>query len=241
MNSMHMQLNQKDLSLAQSSGLLYLIIIICGIGAEVALRGPLIDLSSASETAAAIRKAGMTLPLAIVSDVIMALADAALAITLFLLFRSVAPGLALAAMIFRLIQSALIAANLLNMQIAWLLITQGQDSAGLGGPDAEALALAYLNLHAHGYDLGLIFFAINSFLTGLLIWKSGMFPKIIGAGIIAAGAVYLIGSTLRFLAPEMFALFAPAYGLPVLTELAFCLGLLFSGRIWRGRKIFAAT
>lgn len=238
---MHAQLNKEDLSLARTSGLLYLIIIICGIGAEVALRGPLVDFSSASATATAIRSAGVTFPLAIIADVVMALADAALAITLFVLFRSVAPGLAMAAMVFRLIQSALIAVNLLNMQIAWLLITGGQDSAGLGLAEADALALAYLNLHAHGYDLGLIFFAINSFLTGLLIWKSGMFPKIIGAGIIAAGAVYLIGSTLRFLAPEMFALFAPAYGLPVLTELAFCVALLMSGWIWRRREILVAT
>ncbi|MGJ8622632.1 MAG: DUF4386 domain-containing protein [Yoonia sp.] len=236
---MQHQLNQRDLSLARISGLLYLTIIICGIGAEVALRGPLVDLTSASATAAAVRSAGLALPLAIIADVIMALADAALAITLFVLFRSVAPTLALAAMVFRLIQSVLIAANLLNMQIAWLLITGGQDTAGLGGAETETLALAYLHLHAHGYDLGLIFFAINSFLTGLLIWKSGIFPKIIGAGIIAAGAVYLAGSGLRFLAPEVFAAFAPAYGLPVLTELAFCVSLLMSGWIWRRRQMFA--
>ena len=238
---MQHQLTQTDLSLARFSGLLYLIIIICGIGAEVALRGPLVDLSSAATTAAAVRSAGLTLPLAIIADVIMALADAALAITLFVLFRSVAPVLALAAMVFRLLQSALIAASLLNMQIAWLLITGGQDSTGLGAEATDALALAYLNLHAHGYDLGLVFFAINSFLTGLLIWKSGKFPKIIGVGIIAAGAVYLAGSGLRFLAPNMFANFAPAYGLPVVTELAFCFSLLMSGSIWRRRQIFASA
>lgn len=234
---MQTQWTRNDLAIARISGLLYLTIIICGIGAEVALRGPLVNLSSAPDTAMAVRAAGLTLPLAIVADVIMAVADAALAITLFVLFRSVAPGLALAAMIFRLIQSALIAANLMNMQVAWLLITGGQDIAGLGIAEAEALALTFLNLHAHGYDLGLIFFAINSFLTGLLIWKSGMFPKIIGSGIIAAGGVYLVGSTLRFLAPGAFEAFAPAYGIPVLTEVAFCICLLTAGWFWRRRTI----
>ncbi len=234
---MQLQLTRTDLTLARVSGLLYLTIIICGIGAEVALRGPLVDFTSAADTANAIRAAGLTLPFAIVADVIMAVADAALAITLFLLFRAVAPGLALAAMVFRLIQSALIAANLLNMQAAWLLITAGQDIAGLGTAEAESLALTFLNLHAHGYDLGLVFFAINSFLTGLLIWKSGMFPKVIGAGIIAAGGVYLVGSALRFLAPDAFAAFAPAYGIPVLTEVAFCICLLTAGWFWRRQAI----
>lgn len=238
---MQHQLTQNDLKLARASGLLYLIIIICGIGAEVLLRGPLVDFGSAASTATAIRSAGLSLPLAIVADVIMAVADAALAITLFLLFRTVSPGLALAAMVFRLIQSALIAANLMNMQAAWLLITVGQDVAGLGAAEVETLALHFLNLHAHGYDLGLIFFAINSFLTGLLIWKSGMFPKVIGAGIIAAGAVYLVGSTLRFLAPGTFEAFAPAYGIPVLTEIAFCLRLMTAGWSWRRRNAAATT
>lgn len=237
---MQLQLTRNDLNIARVSGLLYLTIIICGIGAEVALRGPLVNFNSAADTASAIRGVGLTLPLAIVADIIMAVADAALAVTLFILFRAVAPGLALAAMVFRLLQSGLIAANLMNMQAAWLLVGGGLNTAGLGAAEAEALALTFLSLHAHGYDLGLIFFAINSFLTGLLIWKSGMFPKVIGAGIIAAGIVYLVGSTLRFLAPSAFEAFAPAYGIPVLTEVAFCICLLTAGWFWRRQAIAAS-
>ena len=70
----------------------------------------------------------------------------------------------------------------------------------------------------------------------MLIWKSGLFPRLIGAGIILAGGVYLTGSTLRFLAPGLFEVFAPAYGIPVLTELAFCLALLFAGWLSRRRS-----
>ena len=88
------------------------------------------------------------------------------------------------------------------------------------------MALHALNLHAHGYDLGLIFFAINSLLTGVLIWVSVLFPRIIGAGIAAAGIVYLVGSSLRFFAPVLFDAFTPAYGVTVLAEGAFCLVLL---------------
>lgn len=39
---------------ARYAGLLYLIIILCGVGSEVALRGPLSDLGSAEATANAI-------------------------------------------------------------------------------------------------------------------------------------------------------------------------------------------
>jgi hypothetical protein len=160
----------------------------------------------------------------------MALADAALAILRYVIFRPVAPAMALAAMIFRLIQSVLIAGNLMNMQAAWLLLTGDAGLSGLPAEQAEAMVLHALTLHAHGYDLGLIFFGVNSLLTGLLIWRSGFFTRGVGAGVAIAGLVYLVGSGLRFLAPGLFDIFAPAYALTVLAETAFCVTLLLANR-----------
>jgi hypothetical protein len=228
-------LSPADRSAAQVAGLLYLVIIVCGIGAEVVLRGPLVDLSSAGGTALAIREAAMSFRLAIGADIVMAMADAALAILLYVLFRPVAPVLALTAMVFRLVQSVLIGANLMNMQAAWLLISGGQDISALTSGEAEAMATLFLNMHAHGYDLGLVFFGVNSLLTGALIWRSGFVPRILGAGIALAGMVYLTGSTLRFFAPAAFDVFSPAYGITLITEAAFCLWLLLAG--WSPRAV----
>jgi hypothetical protein len=217
------------------AGLLYLVIIVCGLGAEMLFRGPLVDFGAPSATASAIRNAVGTFRLAIAADILMAAADAALAILLYIIFRPVAPVLALAAMVFRLIQSVMIAMNLMHMQSALLLIT---GVPGLSTSEAEAMALHALTLHAHGYDLGLVFFGINSLLTGYLIWLSGLFPRAIGAGVALAGLVYLTGSALRFFAPVLFDAFAPAYGVTILAEGAFCL-ILLSG--WtRHRRIRGA-
>lgn len=131
---------------------------------------------------------------------------------------------------FRLIQSVMIAMNLMQMQSALLLLT---GATGMGAPEAEAMALHALNLHAHGYDLGLVFFGFNSFLTGYLIWISGLFPRVIGGGIVRAGLGYLSGSTLRFFAPALFDAFAPAYGITILAEGAFCVVLLLG---WTGTR-----
>ncbi|MEM5516773.1 DUF4386 domain-containing protein [Henriciella sp. AS95] len=214
------------------AGLLYLAIIVFGISAEVLWRGPLIDFENAEATADAIRASAGSFQLAIGADMLMAVADAALAVLLFVIFRPVAPTLALMAMVFRLIQSVLIAGNLMNMQAAWLLLSGGQDIGGLADGQLAAMALQYLDLHAHGYDLGLVFFGVNSLLTGVLIWRSDLFPRLIGVGVGAAGLVYLVGSSLRFFAPAAFEAFAPAYGLPVIAESAFCVVLL----IGRGTK-----
>lgn len=112
---------------------------------------------------------------------------------------------------------------------AWLVLTR----AG-GLTDAPTLALVFLDLHAHGYDLGLVFFGVNSLIMGLLVWRSGRFAKAFGAGLAVAGLVYLIGSGLRFFAPDLSSAFLPAYGLTILTETAFCLRLLLQTGPRRG-------
>ena len=208
MNTLPITLGQ-----ARFAGVCYLIIILCGVGSEVALRGPLIDLGSAEATARAIGTETMRFRLSILADVVMAVADAALAILLFLMFRAVSVGLALSALVFRLLQSGLIAAGLLNLQAA-LLVT-----------DAD-LALSFITLHAYGYDLGLIFFAVNCLLTAQLILRSGFVPHVVGLGIGLSGLVYLTGSVLRIAAPELHGFVAPIYLVPLVAETAFCLWLL---------------
>jgi hypothetical protein len=206
---------------ARLAGLLYLVIIVTGLGAELGLRAPLIDLSNADATTAAILAAPGQFRLAVAADLVMALSDAGLAILLFLIFRAMAPGLALSAMVFRLIQTVLIAGSLMALLTAWLVLTRAE-----GLSDAPALALVFLDLHAHGYDLGLVFFGVNGLIMGLLVWRSGLFAKAFGVGLAIAGLVYLTGSGLRLFAPEWSAVFAPAYGLTILAEAAFCLRLL---------------
>ena len=209
---------------ARWAGLLYLLIITAGLGAELGLRAPLIDLDDARETAESILGAPGLFRLSLAADLLMALADAGLAILLYLMFRATAPALALSAMVFRLIQTVLIAANLLAMQTAWLLLAGDHD---LPVAHAQALALVFLDLHGHGYDLGLVFFGVNSLIMGILVWRSGLLATIFGLGLFAAGLVYLTGSSLRFLAPDLSPQFMPAYCITILAETAFCLRLLF--------------
>ncbi|WP_245191007.1 DUF4386 domain-containing protein [Jannaschia formosa] len=206
---------------ARLAGLLYFVIITAGLGAELGLRGPLIDFSDADATAAAILTAPARFRLAIAADLVMALSDAGLAILLYLIFRTMAPGLALSAMVFRLIQTVLIAASLMALLTALLVLTRAE-----GLTDAPTLALVFLDLHAHGYDLGLVFFGRNSLIMGLLVWHSGLFAKVFGAGLALAGLVYLTGSGLRFFAPDLSSAFMPAYGVTIFAETAFCLRLL---------------
>ena len=210
---------------ARIAGLLYLVIILCGVGGEALGRAPLMG-GDAAETTANLLAAEGPFRLSILADVAMALADVGLGVLLFVLFARVDRTLSLMAMAFRLAQAAVLGLNLLNLQRAASLA----HSTLLPADVRDGMVQDALASHAAGYDLGLFFFAINCLLVGVLVARSGLAPRVVGIGIVLAGGVYLIGSTLRVVAPELAVAFAPAYVLPLVAELALCGSLLFGAR-----------
>lgn len=209
---------------ARLAGLFYLVIIVCGVWAEGVVRSGLIVPGDAAATASNIRAVVGLFRLSMAADMVMLLCDVALAVLLFSLFRPVSRTLALAAMAFRLVQSAVLGMNLLNPAAALLVLDRPDLSA-----QGDALTLLFLELHAKGYDAGLLFFGVNCLLIGWLIVRSRLFPASLGLLMAGAGAVYLTGSALQFLAPSLTGSFAPAYVLPLVAESGFCLWLLLRG------------
>jgi hypothetical protein len=210
--------------LARLAGLFYLIIIVCGLFAELAVRSRLIDFGDAALTAANIEASIGLFRAGLVADVVMIVADVALAIVLYRLFLPVSPLLSAFAMAFRLIQAAVLGANLLNL----VLVDLGREHLANPGERAE-LGLLFLDAHRYGYDLGLVFFGISCVFLGALFLRSGFLPRPFGPLMIVAGVVYLCGSSVRFLAPDLAPTFAPVYGVAALAEIATCLWLLVRG------------
>jgi hypothetical protein len=215
---------------ALAAGGLYLLIIVLGIGAEAAIRLPLIEPGDATATAANIAGHETLFRLSMAADALMAVADVALAVLLFVLLAPAGAMLAATATAFRLVQTAVIAGNLANQQAALMLVTGGIDPA-----TAEPLALQAMALHAKGYDMGLIFFGVNAVLLGLLLIRSAEFGAWLGWLMAAAGAVYLGGSFLGLLAPGLSETFAPTYAIPVLAETALAVRLVGMGLPRRAR------
>jgi len=119
--------------------------------------------------------------------------------------------------------------NLLLYYAAILLLSGEAYNAVFGPDELHSLALLFLEMHSYGYDLGLLFFGLSILIVGWLVSRSGYLPKILGYGLIAAGIVYLAGSFTRFVAPAYISVIEPAYVVPLVAELAFCLWLLARG------------
>ena len=212
-------------SLPRAAGLLYLVIIIAGLSAELALRAPLLAEGDALATADNIRAALPGFRLSLLLDLVMILSDVALACLLYLIFAPLSPVLAVLMSAFRMVQAAILGANLFNQAMALTLLTLPGEL-----PGREALTLAHLQLQAQGYDLGLAFFGLSCGLLSLILLRGPGLPRLIGWLMAGAAPVYVAGAVLRILAPGAIGWLEPAYLLPLIAELAFCLWLLAGGR-----------
>ncbi|SFB76039.1 DUF4386 domain-containing protein [Tropicimonas isoalkanivorans] len=211
-----------DRRLFRLAGLLYLIIIACGLWSELAVRQPML---SATDDALADRlfEGDAIFRLSLTADLLMALCDVALAVLLFAILSPRGPLIAALATAFRLVQSAVIGANLLLPYAALHLMQT--DPAG-----PVSVARTLMELHGTGYDIGLAFFGLSCLCTGWLVARHPMFARWLGILIAAAGAVYLAGTALRLLAPSLSLAFSPAYLVSIVAETSFCLWLLVGGR-----------
>ncbi len=209
-------------AIARAAGACYLVIIVCGLWSELAVRGVVRVPGDAEATAANILAFEGLFRAAMVADLAMGVADVALAVLLAALLWQAGPLIAAMAAAFRLVQAGVLGANLTHHDAALA-------AAQAGAPGGAEAALRAMELHAAGYDLGLVFFGVNCLLTGWLLWRSALLPRVLGAGIAAAGAVYLTGSLTRVMAPDLVGIVAPAYVVPLLAESALCLWLLVRG------------
>lgn len=223
-------------TIARGAGLAYLVVIVFGLWSEFGIRAALIVSDDPVETASAILTSEELFRLSIVADLLVAVADVVIAVLLYALLQPVSWLMALTAMVFRIINAAIIAANLLHLLTALLLIHHGVLLPAADANSWNAMATIAVDIHHKGYGLALAFFGVSCLVTGLLVYRSGLFPKLLGAGLVLDGFIYLTGCGLALLAPALIPWFMPAIGLAIIIEVGFCLWLLVRGvdaEAWR--------
>ena len=214
---------------ARIGGFAYLFIIIAGALGELFIRNTLLVQGNAAATANNIAASPLLWRMGIAGDLLMHVCDLIVAIVYYKLLRPVNKDLALLAVFFGLIQTAVLVANKMNMVMPLLL----QNADYLKAFTQEQLqAWAYLSVksHSYGFGIGLIFFGFECLIDGYLIFRTGYLPKVLGVMIQIAGLCYLINSFALILAPALANRISPAILLPPFVgELSICLWLIFKG------------
>jgi hypothetical protein len=225
---------------ARLAGLLYFAM---GIPAAVSLTyfpSRFLVPSDPAATAANIAAATGLYRFLVLADMVSGVLMLCLAVTLYKLFRDVNRTFARlvvlclivqASMQFAVVMAQLAPLVLLNGARYWSAFTRNQ---------LEALAQGFLVLRGQGVGAFSIYWGLWLLPLGLLTYKSGFLPRIIGIFVFIAGCTYVVSAVSFFLLPAyyrtIFWAAAPIYGLG---ELTFITYLMIKGV--RGEPLEAAA
>jgi hypothetical protein len=183
------------------AGVAYLIIIACGIFAEVAVRSRLFVDGDPAATAAGILDHQTLFRAGLAANVILLPGNVVLAVVYLELFKVVHRGLATGAAFLILVSTAIEGVNLLNHITPLILLRDGAYAGAFGTAQAEAQAYLLLESQSMGFGISLAVFGCSCVVVGLLILRSVLLPRAIGALMVLAGGCYLVNSFATFLAP----------------------------------------
>jgi hypothetical protein len=226
---------------ARVGGLLYLIIIVAGVLGELFVRGRIVVSGDAAATASNIMASPLLWRIGIVGDLIMHACDVPLMVIFYVLLRPVNRTLALLALLFNLIQTAVLVANKLNLLMPLFLLGNADYLKAVEPRQLHTLSYLFIRLHGYGFSVGLIFFGFTALVLGYLIFKSSYLPRVLGVLMQIAGLCYLTNSFTLLLAPAVADRMFPLILLPpFVAELSLCLWLLAKGvnvEKWRAQAL----
>jgi hypothetical protein len=214
---------------ARIAGILYLLIIVVGALDQIFIRGRLIASGDAISTAKNIMAAESLWRIGIAGDIIMHVFDIPIILVLYILLKPVNKNLALLAVLFNLIQTAVLVVNKLNLLMPLFLLGNADYLKAIEPSQLYALSYLFVRAHDFGFGIGLIFFGFACLIYGYLLFSSGYFPRAVGVLIVIAGLSYLTNSFTLILAPEYSGAILPVLVLALIGELSLSLWLIVKG------------
>jgi hypothetical protein len=152
-------------------------------------------------------------------------------VLLYLLLKPVNKTLSLIAAALRLLAHPAIATiNLLNHFMGILILSGSDYLSAFETEQLYALVQLFLDAHRIGYLIGGAFFGAHLLLLGYLVYKSELFPGILGILLVLSSAGYLAESFGNFLLPGNEIILGWIVGITaVIGELSFTIWLLVKG------------
>lgn len=183
------------------AGFLYLLLVF-SVFRPIYVAGALIAREDPAATARNIAAHELLFRFGIVSDLLTGLACIFIALALYRVLKGVDRPLAVLMVILGGLMPATI--DFLNApnDVAALNLARGEGYlSAFTTPQQASLAMLFLRVHDHGYLINEIFAGLWLFPFGVLVFRSGFIPRLLGVGLVINGFAYLIISFTGLLLP----------------------------------------
>jgi hypothetical protein len=225
--------------LARMTGVLYLLVVLCGIISEILVSNVVFVPGDMAATVDQITTYGFIFRLGFVVMLARLVFLTLLVLALYKLFGQVNRDVAAAMVAFGLVSVAVTMVSLVFEFSAPLLLTSSDYSTLFTTDQWLAQVQFFINMQVHA-DKAAQIFSLWVILLGFLMFKSGYFPKLLGILMMVAGVGYMADFLVFFLLPQLDVQIA---GFAFLAEVAFPFWLLIKGvdvEAWKSRALDAA-
>lgn len=214
---------------ARLAGFLYLLVALTGPFVLLYVPGQLFVAGDATATASNILAHESLFRAYIATGIISELIFVSVVLVLYRLLKGVSHGLAAAMVILILIDAPLAFLSAAN-QVATLTVLRSPDFLSVfAKPQRDALATLLVNFDRMGVLVSEVFWGLWLLPLGLLVYRSGFIPRLLGVWLFINGLAYLVISSTGLLLPENLKI-VNTIATPVLFgEVAFTLWLLVVG------------
>lgn len=177
--------------LARATALLYLTVIVAGVVAQMAISERLVVPGDAVATATNILAQPGLFQLGFTLYLIEMTAQVAQVTLLYFLLRPAGRRVALVALVVGLVGCTIKTLSRLFYIAPLLVLGEGGALAAFSTVQREALALVFLRLNDQAAGMALSFFGLSTLLNGLLVFRSGFLPRLLGLLSIVGGLGWL--------------------------------------------------
>lgn len=184
----------------------------------------------AGAVATAITASPVMYRLGVVCDLVGQILFVFLVLSLFELFKGVNRRLAVLMVALVVVQVPMAFANLLLGMAPLVLLSGDSYLSAFEKSQLDALALGFLNLRGYGIKANMAFWGLWLVPFGLLVYRSGFIPRILGVFLMVGCVGYIAASAVSLLFP------AHAHAVNVLTGLAFGEVLVFLWLVIKGTR-----
>ena len=215
---------------ARLAGLLYLLGGLPAPFSLIYLPSALIVPGDAIATANKVRASELLLRIGIMADLYSAIIFTFVALTLYRLLKDVDHDQAVLMVILWLVSVPIAFINVLNRLAALILVSGADFLSGFAHGQSEAMAMVFLRLYSQGNIVNQIFWGLWLLPFGILVYKCGFIPRILGVLLAIACFAYVASSVTLLLSPHYGRIVSGWMTLPEgLGELPIVLWLLIKG------------
>ena len=184
---------------ARIAGLMFLLMVVSGLFAELFFRQKLFT-ADAAETTNRILENTLLFRAGILSDIVMSLSYLLTALVLYQLLRTVDENKARLMVLFAAAGCVILLVNVMNEYMP--LIYANTTAGALTAPQLSELSRLSFSAYNNGYMIGQVFFALWVLPLGQLVCRSKFIPKVFGylflveavCGLLSVVAHFLLGS-----------------------------------------------